>query len=257
MSKERLLTTFGMRDVATVHLFDIKTGEYCATVDSLKTSGIEFTAEPVAARGGVGNLKQIIWAGSKDGKITLEDCVHNIDMHGIQSGNAPEFGESTIIKSEKLIVASGKVNLNHTPVGDLVAISVNGVNLEKADTASAGKYAITGKVVTLDASNAKDSDVVRVFYNVTAPKSVSMKITSNAQVKAYRAIMESMVVDRDTQESYKAQIIIPMARPDENFNLMLSAEGDPSVNTINMEILKPSDSEDLYNLIIYDEKDIA
>lgn len=259
LSKEKFIKTFGMRDVAIVHFFELNTGDYVATIDSNKTSGIEFTAEPVAARGGVGNHKRVIWSGTKDGKITLEDCLHNLDVNGIQTGNAPVYGEATITKSEILKVASGKINLSHTPVGDLVAISVDGKNLEKAEgeTASAGKYAITGKAITIDASDAEDGQNVRVFYNVKAPKSVEVKITADAQVKAYKVIMESNVVDSETQETYKAQILIPMARPDENFNLMLSAEGEPSSNAINLEILKPSDSEDLYSLIVYDDKDIA
>lgn len=256
--QKRLLESFAMRDVATVYFFDIVTGELVTTLDTLKTSGIEFTSEPVYVRGGVGNQKLVVFSGTKDGKVTLQDAIFGLDSMGIQTGNEAEVGEAKILMREQVKVASDGATISKTPVGDIVSVHSSELGeMVKGDPATnAGEYSVADKAITFHAGDLEDGKTVTVAYFANVSKSVKTKISANATVKSYKVVMESTVVDPDTKETYMAQIMLPAARPDETFNLALTAEGDPAVHDINLEILKPSDSDELFEMVIFDEKDV-
>lgn len=256
---------FAWRDVATAHFFDLVTGELIASVDTLKTSGVEFTTESVAARGGVGNHKLVVFSGTKDGKVTLQDALFDMDTLALTTGSQTINGPTKVLLNETLSVSGGDITLKGTPDGDPVSVilknapSYDGADLvltKGAPATVAGEYSITGKVITVHSSIPDGSKIV-VFYHNTVVKTSINKISATSANKSYRVVMDTSVVDYETKQQFAAQILIPEVKPDENFSLALSAEGEPTPLDINLEIMKPADSEDLFFITIFDEADIV
>ena len=66
---------YGLKEVANVTFYDIKTGMPVLFLDTLKVSTIEQTAENTEARGGWGNPSLITWDYNKEVNVTLEDAL--------------------------------------------------------------------------------------------------------------------------------------------------------------------------------------
>ena len=76
---------FGIKEVADVKFYNInattgaKEGEAVLTLDTLKVSTIESTAETAEARGGKGNAPLIIWDYGREITVTLEDALLSME----------------------------------------------------------------------------------------------------------------------------------------------------------------------------------
>ena len=66
---------YGLKEVANVTFYDIKTGKVVLFLDSLKVSTIETTAENTEARGGWGDPALITWDYNKEVNVALEDAL--------------------------------------------------------------------------------------------------------------------------------------------------------------------------------------
>lgn len=99
------LEKFGIKEVADVKFFNIGdvvsvTGEgvkfatgkgmddAVLTLDTLKVSTIEFTAEQSEARGGKGNAPLIIWDYGREVNVTLEDALISMDTLALLFGDS-------------------------------------------------------------------------------------------------------------------------------------------------------------------------
>ena len=67
---------YGLKEVANVTFYDIKTNMPVLFLDTLKVSTIEQTADNTDARGGWGNPALITWDYNKEVNVTLiEDVI--------------------------------------------------------------------------------------------------------------------------------------------------------------------------------------
>lgn len=99
------LEKFGIKEVADVKFFNIgdvtsvngdgvvfATGKgmdnAVLTLDTLKVSTIEFTAEQSEARGGKGNAPLIIWDYGREVNVTLEDALISMDTLALLFGDS-------------------------------------------------------------------------------------------------------------------------------------------------------------------------
>ena len=85
---------FGVKEVANVYFealednnaFGEKKGDIVLFLDTLKVSSIETTAENVAAQGGWGNPKLVMWDYGKEINLTLEDALLSLESARIMLG---------------------------------------------------------------------------------------------------------------------------------------------------------------------------
>lgn len=101
------LEKFGIKEVADVKFFEIgdvtsvtgngitfaegKSAEDAVlTLDTLKVSTIEFTAEQSEARGGKGNAPLIIWDYGREVNVTLEDALVSMETLALLFGDSTE-----------------------------------------------------------------------------------------------------------------------------------------------------------------------
>lgn len=82
-----ILEKYGIKEVADVTFYDIKSGAPVLYLDTLKVSTIEQTAENVSARGGKGNPELIIWDYNKEITVTLEDALFSAKSMAVMFGN--------------------------------------------------------------------------------------------------------------------------------------------------------------------------
>lgn len=121
---------FGIKEVADVGFYTVGTvkvgsdGTVTATaapvltLDTLKVSNIEFTAEQAEARGGKGNAPLIIWDYGREATITIEDALLSMDT--LQA----MFGDAT--NDTVVTINANKFPGTYTIVGQTYARDVDG-----------------------------------------------------------------------------------------------------------------------------------
>lgn len=123
---------FGIKEVADVGFYTVGTvkvdtnGTVTATkapvltLDTLKVSNIEFTAEQSEARGGKGNAPLIIWDYGREATVTIEDAL--LSMETLQA----MFGDAT--DDTVVTINANKFPGTYTVVGQTYARDINGVD---------------------------------------------------------------------------------------------------------------------------------
>ena len=121
---------FGIKEVADVGFYTVGTVKVDAsgmvtataapvlTLDTLKVSNIEFTAEQAEARGGKGNAPLIIWDYGREATITIEDAL--LSMETLQA----MFGDAT--NDTVVTINANKFPGTYTIVGQTYARDVDG-----------------------------------------------------------------------------------------------------------------------------------
>jgi hypothetical protein len=176
------------------------------------------------------------------------------------TGNDLVAGTKKVDRNEVLTITSNTITLSKTPQGAIVSVfklNADGTNGAEYTLGTPGtnaiEYSVSAKVLTFHTSVTNGTQF-RVYYQVnTATDAKTIKVTSDQFGKTFRVILECLVVDEYTKAAYSGQLRIPNAKFEDNFNLSFSADGDPAVLDLNMEILKASGSTDMWELVIFDE----
>lgn len=129
---------FGVKEVADVRFYkvgdvnvDTATGIVslkdasvtpALALDTLKVSTIENTAESVAARGGKGNPKLVVWDYNREATLTLEDALMSIDSLELM------YGESVAAETNVITINARKFPGTYSVVGKTYARDTNGVD---------------------------------------------------------------------------------------------------------------------------------
>lgn len=237
---------FGIKEVADVVFFDIETKAPVLFFDTLKVSSIENEAESAEARGGKGNANLMTWNYGRTATLTMQDAL--LSMESLSALAGTEVEEATVATGHERITvpAGGAVTLKNTPNEDTVQIYVseNGV-LGDAIAIDGTTITQTGAEITgLEAGQA-----VSVFYEYEAPQgSTLVRFRSDAFPSAYRVVGDTVVRDRATGRDVAAQFVIPHAQLQAGFSMTMDVE-NVSVFDFNLNILKDSNSEELYQII--------
>lgn len=258
---------FGLKEVLDVTLYDMETGKPVIQFDSLKNSSINVTAEKVSAQGGRGNTKLITWEFNKEATMTIEDALLSPKSFELVSGISTvvkeqtipmrqttvyEKGDDNIIKDQgdlsPLKVSGGKVTLAYTPVGGKDKVYIYkyaddcGTPLEIS--------ALTGKEATV--TGAEDGDRVVAYYEFSSPATTqSFTIDAKTFAGTYKLVGDTVVRNKDTGKDEAFKVVIPNIKWSSNFSFNLTAEGEPSTQSFECDIMKPSDSSTLIQFYKY------
>lgn len=259
---------WAIREVALATFYDKKTGKAKIQMQNLKTSGIENTADTVYAMGGRGNNRIVGFSGNRGGSVALQDAVFTNEVIAMMTGNDIKSGQSPIKYRDVLTVNGNKATLKYTP-----ATPVNGLNsvytlyddqthkeeilFDKATTPSAGKYTIKEKELTFSTGEIPDGAQVVAYYTTQSGASAKqITVSSDKFAGTYEVVLDCLVRDTVTKQDFAAQIQIFDAKMEDNWNLTMAAEGDPSVFDIPIQILKPTNRNETYIMTIYDEEEM-
>jgi hypothetical protein len=255
---------WAIKEAGIASFFDLTTGKAKVTLATLKTSGVETTGDTTYATGGRGNARLVGFSSNRQAKITLQDAIFDNAAIAMLTGNDLVAGVKKVDKNEIQSVTSNTLTLSKTPQGAIVSVyklNADGTNGQEytlgTPASNATDYSVAGKVLTFHTSVTNGTQF-KVYYQVnTASDAKSVKVTSDQFGKTFRVTLDVLVVDEFTKAAFQGQLRIPNAKFEDNFNLSFSADGDPAVLDLNMEILKSPTSTDMWELVIYDDAAIV
>jgi hypothetical protein len=231
-----ILDRYGIKEVADVTFYEIDKdtqgpGAPVLYLDTLKVSTIEQTAENAEARGGKGNAALISWDYGKEITVTLEDALYSAKSLALMFGDAEVFeaaGEG--LDKVKIIKTVHKDNYDE----DKNTALVDGKTFT-FKTESVKKYDKDGKEATGD-------DVVYVTGEVTLNDAMTIDVSANGFPGTYYITGDTYARSETTGKDEFFQFIIPKAKVlSESNTITLEAEGDPTVFSMNLKVLRPKD----------------
>ena len=273
---------FGVKEVANVYFealednaaFGEKAGDIVLFLDTLKVSSIETTAENVAAQGGWGNPKLVMWDYGKEINLTLEDALLSLESARIMLGGkikTPGVNDEVVtvhytaeakaagktISLDNLVNPSTK---NYFAEGDLPADEFRFINVTQG-------YRGVGKVsegtVTLTAndekSEAADKDIIRLFWTVEKKgaegegnSAVEITISPDTFPGTYKIVGDTFMRNTNGKD-YPFQFVINKAKVLSEVTLTMEAEGDPSTFEMQINVLR-DESGEMMKMIRYAEE---
>jgi hypothetical protein len=255
---------WAIREAGEATFYDLVDGHAIVTLSTLKSTSIETTGETVYARGGSGNAKIVGFSSNREARLVMQDAIFDNEAVAMLTGNDLIQGVRIIDMHEIKTTTAKTITLSKTPNGALVSVykvnadGTNGQEYTLGDpTLNQYEYSISGKALTFH-NSVNDGTQFRVYYKVATPSDAkTVKVTSDQFGKTFRVVVDVLVVDEFTKKAFQGQLIVPNAKFEDNFTLSFSADGDPAVLDLNMEILKSPTSTDMWELVIYDKEQIV
>lgn len=234
---------FGILSVADVVFYEVETGAPTILFDTLKVSTIENEAETAEARGGQGNPILINWNYNRTGTLTMQDALISMESLALLSGNDVEEGATIYAKEEHTVSEAGDISLDNTPIGEVAVHAISGGVLGEEQSAEEG--ITSGDVGGLDSGTR-----VVAFYEYKAPAgSQTVRFSSDAFPAQYRVVGTTVVRDQQSGKDKAAQFLIKRAQLQAGFSITMDAE-NVSVFDFNLNILKDTDTTDLYEITV-------
>ena len=259
---------YAIREAAEVHFYDLSDGSFVTTLDTLKNATMTVSGETVYARGGRGNPKLVGFSGDKEARLELEDALFTNESWMLLTGHDAEKGKKVVGWNEiKQVDENDKITLDKTPADDpdgnpkidgvfkVNADGSNGTEITKAEgTLASGEYEISGNEITFFEDEFDEGTWMRVYYRIeTDDEATTNKLTSDMFGGSYRIECDVLVRSLDTKEDYEGRLIINNGKIESDFEFEFSPEGDPSTQNVPIEVLRDPITDDMWELIVFDQ----
>ena len=252
---------WAVREAANVtfyHLRDAKDGSYAkgdvvVTLNTLKMTDVETTGETVYARGGRGNAKLVGFSSNREASVTIQDAIFDNAALAMLTGNDIETGAKTVSLYEDLVAdETGLVAIESTldlaTSPNIRVFPLNGNSLGEILEETA--YTVSAKDITV--TDAVEGDRFRVYFDATTGADAqTISVTADKFGGSFKVVADVLVRDEETKEDFYGQFIAYNAKIEDNFTFSFSPDGDPSVLDIPLEILKSTDSANMWEFVIY------
>ena len=275
-----ILDRYGIKEVADVTFYSINAdgtrGAPALYLDTLKVSTIEQTAETADARGGKGNPKLITWDYGKEINVTIEDALFSSKSMAIMFGNGSVANKAGDVVTKTAVVnidKDGKLpNFFVADVYDAVAgakrLKVRmDAGIPGSDEIAFASAGITLVSLTSENGNIIDANLTKdewttvnlesyksqkafVTYTVKATTK-TITISGSSFPGTYYVVGDTYARSDVTGADQFFQFIIPKAKVTSENTITLEAEGDPSVFSMNLTVLRPESGE-MMKLVQYD-----
>lgn len=258
---------YGIKEVANVYFEaldsdpsnGIEKGDIVLYLDTLKVSTIETTAENVAAQGGWGNPKLVMWDYGKEINLTLEDALISLESLRFMMGGAIKRSAATEKVTVNLSEQAAVTVENELPVlRDHLDASV----VYEAPA----KYRwvnMTQGTRGQDALVAAVGDIVRIFWAVEVEQedaAIEITISPNTFPGTYKVVGDTFMRSEKTGKDEPFQFVIGKAKVLSEVTITLEAEGDPSTFEMQLNVLRSTNERgenEMMKLIRYNAADLA
>lgn len=234
-----VLDRYGIKEVADLTFYDIKDGKRDVPVlyiDTAKVSTIEQTAENVSARGGKGNPELITWDYGKEITLSIEDALYSAKSLAIQFGGGKVSGLGA---GEKIYKTFSKANLDSESTATSIKATNNGVTVTLSQPTFYKVSEDGTEEVTVSDIKADEFDYVT--GEVTASSNFVIDVSANAFPGTYYITGDTYARSESGKDEF-FQFIVPKGKVlAESNTLTLEAEGDPTVFSMNVKVLRPAD----------------
>ena len=266
---------FGVKEVANVYFealednaaFGEKAGDIVLFLDTLKVSSIETTAENVAAQGGWGNPKLVMWDYGKEINLTLEDALLSLESARIMLGGKikklENDGEEIVVHytGEYKVGSDGVIDFakvqnpstkTYFKEGDFPTNNVRYIDMTAGERGTIA--AVTSGKATVEA--VKDH-TLRLFWTVTKTQAsggnsaVEITISPDTFPGTYKIVGDTFMRNTNGKD-YPFQFVINKAKILSEVTLTMEAEGDPSTFEMQINVLR-DESGEMMKMIRYAE----
>lgn len=280
-----ILDRYGIKEVADVTFYSINAdgsrGAPALYLDTLKVSTIEQTAETADARGGKGNPKLVTWDYGKEITVTIEDALFSSKSMAIMFGNGQvNFNNADEVTRTVVVRADSAGKLPDHFVADIYNATTKGAVRSKIymgsnSTVPAGMIKFSEAKITLVGLTKEDGATIQpsgsgdtftfeewasaeveagakvfVTYKVAAATK-TITISGDSFPGTYYVVGDTYArSDVDGSDQF-FQFIIEKAKVTSENTITLEAEGDPSVFSMNLTVLRPESGE-MMKLVQYD-----
>ena len=285
MASVNIFEKYGIKEVANVYFealeTDEKAGVYAGDIvlflDTLKVSTIETTAENVAAQGGWGNPRLVMWDYGKEINLTLEDALISLESLRFMLGGAiktPNAEESVWVShTEEVVCTTGGVM--PIPADHLTGLKYDGthapaitpsathpvrlINLTtgkrtKLTSGTIGGGAVTFQnelmgISTVSGDVTKEGDHIRIFWDEevtnasTLESAVEVTISPDTFPGTYKVVGDTFMRSERTGKDEPFQFIINKAKVQSEVTITLEAEGDPSTFEMTLNVLRSTNED--------------
>lgn len=234
-----------------------------------KTSSLENTVEMVYPTGGAGNVYiGTGFAHSRHATLNVEVATFNTEVMALQNGTEIETKSHKITYYDVIEVGSGDIKTTHKAVGTageeisfvyiLNSDGTYGETFEQAGSVAEGKFAYNPatRVITFNEGEGPVAgDRIACAYTWETADT-AQKITLDVSGVPATVLVSAYGLARDicTGELFPC-VLEGQAQIDGNWNWDLSADGDPVVQSFNMEFVKPCLGDKLYDFYIYTDEE--
>lgn len=235
---------YGLKEVADVIFFDVKTGRPVVIFDTLKTSNIENASESAEATGGQGNAPLISWDYGRTATLTMQDALLSDQSLALLAGSEVKDANASgvnITRQEIVTVgAGGAIETTYEPVGAVNAYdNTAGVLGEEVD--------VTGDAGALT-TTAEEGTQLAIFYeSATDEGSTLVTFSSDKFPSIYRVVGTTLVRDEDGVDR-PFQFVIPRAKLQSGFTFTMDPE-NVSTFDFNLNVLVEKGTRKLYDII--------
>lgn len=290
---------FGVKEVANVYFealednaaFGEKKGDIVLFLDTLKVSSIETTAENVAAQGGWGNPKLVMWDYGKEINLTLEDALLSLESARIMLGGkiknptngsdkvevhyTAEVAADAASNTIAAVAVTNPSTKNYFRAADLgdAETDIRFINVTKGyrgsaavtvteeevddkgnvTTAAKASYVLEGN----GGETAAKDDKIRLFWTVVKEAesegnaAVEITISPDTFPGTYKIVGDTFMRNTNGKD-YPFQFVINKAKVLSEVTLTMEAEGDPSTFEMQINVLR-DESGEMMKMIRYAE----
>ena len=238
-----ILSRYGIKEVADVTFYEIDNnnpgtpGKPVLYLDTLKVSTIEQTAENSEARGGKGNAALISWDYGKEITVTLEDALYSAKSLALMFGDVDDKGNPVPGTGATLYKTLWKENLpaNTDASASSVAVEINGTTVTLTGCTF---YSANGSSVASGTSYDYVTGVIGTSNTMV------VDVSANTFPGTYYVTGDTYARSEATGKDEFFQFIIPKAKVlSESNTITLEAEGDPTVFSMSLKVLRPKDGK--------------
>ena len=260
---------FAMQQVLNLLLRKPSDLSIIAYLTDLKTSGLENTMEMVYPTGGKGNV--YIGAGfahSKRATLNVEVATWNVDVMAAQNGTEIVTGATDVVEYDIITLTTDsdtaltKYTAEGTAGSEIGFVYIldddgtTGTTYTQSSGVSTGlfTYSSGSKTITLPATLTAGTTLVCSYTRKTSATAKKMSLRGDSIPATVLVTGYGVVVDICSNEAYLCQFN-GKAQIDGNYSFDLSADGDPAIQSLNLEFVRDCNVEELYNFIIYEDDD--
>lgn len=252
------MAIYGIKDCANITLFDKATNIPDLFSDYANVSTNEWTSERTYAKSKGTNA--IAWDSDRQSTLKVEMEVFDLKWIALVAGSEIVTGETEVSKREIVKVTSTKkVTLGGTPIKGSVALIKVGADevehvgqplTEVTADPTVSQFTVTGSDLTFGA-DAVEGDAYAVYYLVKNTQAKVIKISADKFPKAFRIVADALIREKETGKDEFIQIEYPMARPQSNFTITMSAT-EPTKLEVTFDLF-PDKNKDMATYKIIEE----
>lgn len=245
-----------LNEVCDLDFKDYATGAYLGTASELQDMTISNSQDEVYA---LGKNEAKLSAFGKNKSVTLSGTSGQFEQFllGLQTGSGMIVGDTAFERTNDLIVGADKtvkIKYKADTIKSVAVVTPHGnkiKDLELADSVSEGKYTFasaTGIITFHD--DIEEGTRVKVVYDTTAKDAVKITNDTRTFSKVVSVTGNTIVVDACSNTEYLAQLVMPKAKVSGTFEINL--DGEPAVQSFEIEALTGCGQTNLWDLIIVD-----